>query len=489
MEQMPVVRVLAISGSLRRISSNSALVNAAAQLAPAGVEVSIYAGLDSLPGFNPDLDTDVPPSAVGEFRAALQACDAVLFSVPEYAHGVPGAFKNALDWVVGSGELVDKPVALVNASRRASHAWASVVETLTVMSARVIRAASITVPLDGTRLDAEGIAANPHLAGLLRSALEQLALNSGRVPHYSIARARPQDLPHLPQIELAAARRLCGHAPESVLTETTDQRVFQTAVCEGRLWVALADDAPVGFAHVEVIDAATAHLEEIDVLPAHGRRGLGTRLVDQVCRWAGSAGYGSVTLTTFRDLPWNMPFFERLGFRVVASGEIPPALRARVQDKARRGLDPDRRVVMQWLCDRSVPVSEHAASDDLQFLEEQINEYNFATTGIRDARDLAIVLRDADDRIYAGLSGHTWGGVAEVRFLWVDEPRRHTGLASRLLRAAEQEALARGCRKVVLSTHSFQAPGFYSRHGYVAAGEFSDYPLGHSSLFLEKRLA
>ena len=367
MEQMPVVRVLAISGSLRRISSNRALVNAAAQLAPAGVEVSIYAGLDSLPGFNPDLDTDVPPSAVGEFRAALQACDAVLFSVPEYAQGVPGAFKNALDWVVGSGELVDKPVALVNASRRASHAWASVVETLTVMSARVIRAASITVPLDGTRLDAEGIAANPHLAGLLRSALEQLALNSGRVPHYSIARARPQDLPHLPQ--------------------------------------------------------------------------------------------------------------------------IPPALRARVQDEARRGLDPDRRVVMQWLCDRAVPVSEHAASDDLQFLEEQINEYNFATTGIRDARDLAIVLRDADDRIYAGLSGHTWGGVAEVRFLWVDEPRRHTGLASRLLRAAEQEALARGCRKVVLSTHSFQAPGFYSRHGYVAAGEFSDYPLGHSSLFLEKRLA
>ena len=489
MEQMPVVRVLAISGSLRRTSSNSALVNAAAQLAPAGIEVSIYAGLDSLPGFNPDLDTDAPPSAVGEFRTALQACDAVLFSVPEYAHGVPGAFKNALDWVVGSGELVDKPVALVNASKRASHAWTALVETLSVMSARVIREASITVPLDGTRLDAAGIAANPHLAGLLTSVLRQLARNSGRVPSYSIAPARPEDLPHLPQIELAAARLLCGHAPESVLRETTAQSVLQAALRERRLWVALADDAPVGFAYVEMIDAGTAHLEEIDVLPAHGRRNLGTRLVGEVCRWAVSTGYDSVTLTTFRDVPWNMPFFQRLGFRVVPSGEHSPALRARVQDEARRGLDPDRRAVMQWRCDPPVPVSERAASDDLQFLEEQINEYNFATTGIRDARGLVILLRDADGRIYAGLSGHTWGGVAEVRFLWVDEPRRHTGLGSRLLRAAEEEAIARGCRKVVLSTHSFQAPRFYSRHGYIVAGGFSDYPLGHSSIFLEKRLA
>ena len=84
------VRVLAISGSLRRASSNSALVGAAARLAPDTMEMSIYLGLAELPPFNPDLDGDNAPEAVTTFRATLQACDAVLISSPEYAHGVPG---------------------------------------------------------------------------------------------------------------------------------------------------------------------------------------------------------------------------------------------------------------------------------------------------------------------------------------------------------------------------------------------------------------
>ena len=105
----------------------------------------------------------------------MQACDAVLISSPEYAHGVPGALKNALDWLVGSGELIDKPIALINASARATHAWASLAETLTVMSARVIRDASITVPLDGKALDANGIVGDIELSTALRSANEALA--------------------------------------------------------------------------------------------------------------------------------------------------------------------------------------------------------------------------------------------------------------------------------------------------------------------------
>src|SRR6266487_3525148 len=102
------VRILAISGSLRGASSNSALIEAAARLAVDAVEVSIYCGLAELPPFKPDLDGDNPPEAVTRFRARLQACDAVLISSPEYAHGVSGVLKNALDWVVGSGELIDK---------------------------------------------------------------------------------------------------------------------------------------------------------------------------------------------------------------------------------------------------------------------------------------------------------------------------------------------------------------------------------------------
>jgi NAD(P)H-dependent FMN reductase len=170
------VRVLAISGSLRRGSSNTALIHTAVRMAPPAVNVSIYSQLERLPPFNPDLDTEVLPAAVHEFRGALQSCDAVLISSPEYAHGVPGVLKNALDWVVSSGEFVGKPVALVNASARATHAWNSLLETLTVMSARVIREASITVPLDGRRLDADGIARDMELASLLLAALESLAL-------------------------------------------------------------------------------------------------------------------------------------------------------------------------------------------------------------------------------------------------------------------------------------------------------------------------
>jgi GNAT superfamily N-acetyltransferase len=166
-------------------------------------------------------------------------------------------------------------------------------------------------------------------------------------PKYSITTARPQDLARLPAIELAAARLLAGHAPESVLEETTEWDVLQEAQREGHLWVALLDEAAVGFAHVEVIEQQTAHLEEIDVDPAHARRGLGTRLVLQVCDWAAVHGYASVTLTTFRDVPWNLPFYARLGFQTVATAQLSPALLAVVEDETRRGLDPTRRVVMR----------------------------------------------------------------------------------------------------------------------------------------------
>jgi chromate reductase len=169
------VRGLAISGSLRRASSNSALIGAAARLAPPALEMSIYLGLAGIPPFNPALDGDRAPEAVARFRAALLSCEAVLISSPEYAHGVPGVLKNALDWVVGSGELVNKPIALINASGRATHARASLAETLAVMSAQVIVDASITVPLDGRRLDASGIVADAKLSTTLRSAIEALA--------------------------------------------------------------------------------------------------------------------------------------------------------------------------------------------------------------------------------------------------------------------------------------------------------------------------
>jgi GNAT superfamily N-acetyltransferase len=167
---------------------------------------------------------------------------------------------------------------------------------------------------------------------------------------YTITLARSRDLALLPAIELAAARLLAGHAPSSVLLETTNRQELTDAQRLGLLWVALADDVPIGFAHVEVLEPAAAHLEEIDVHPDHGRRGLGRKLVLSVCDWAAAAGYRSITLTTFRDVPWDMPFYGRLGFEVMHPEDLSPALRWIVDDETRRGLDPARRVVMRRAC-------------------------------------------------------------------------------------------------------------------------------------------
>ena len=133
---------------------------------------------------------------------------------------------------------------------------------------------------------------------------------------------------------------LTGHAPESVLIETTSEQDLREAQAQKRLWVALAGDSPVGFAHVELREPRAAHLEELDVHPDHGRRGLGRRLVAAVCEWASNAGIGAVTLTTFRDVPWNMPFYSTLGFEEVPSRELSAELVSVVQDETRAASIP-----------------------------------------------------------------------------------------------------------------------------------------------------
>lgn len=165
---------------------------------------------------------------------------------------------------------------------------------------------------------------------------------------YTIIQARRKDLPFLPAVELAAARMLMGHAPESVLNETTSDEELFAAQSKGRLWVAIADDVPVGFAHSKVLDPEVIHLAEIDVLPEHGRRGIGTQLVEAVCRCAAANDYRYVTLTTFRHVPWNMPFYARLGFEEIPFTELAPSLRSIIADETRRGLDPELRVAMRF---------------------------------------------------------------------------------------------------------------------------------------------
>jgi chromate reductase len=177
------IRIVAISGSLRAGSSNTTLLHAASAIAPRGMEIVVYDGIDRLPFFNPDLDGDEVPAAVEEFRSMLRSADGLLISSPEYAHGVPGVMKNALDWLVGStqGEIVEKPVALINASPHATIAQASLVETLSVMSARVVADVSLTVSLRSRSFDIAALTSEPDVARAVHSALSALESAIGHI--------------------------------------------------------------------------------------------------------------------------------------------------------------------------------------------------------------------------------------------------------------------------------------------------------------------
>lgn len=174
------MKILALSGSLRAASINTALLQAAARLAPNDMEVSVFVGLGLLPLFNPD-DEGNPPTPVRDFRVQVAAADALLIASPEYAHGVTGTIKNALDWLVSFEPFAYKPVAVLNASPRACHADDALRETLKTMAAKIIEPASITLPLLGAHLDEDGMCAAPTIAGAIRNCLD--ALHAGALSH------------------------------------------------------------------------------------------------------------------------------------------------------------------------------------------------------------------------------------------------------------------------------------------------------------------
>lgn len=170
-----MTHLLTVSGSLRAGSSNGALL-AAARLAPADLTVTLFDGLADLPAFSPDVEASGPePVAVTRWREALSAADAVLISSPEYAHGIPGALKNALDWVVGSGELVGKPVGLLCASSASQFAHPQLVEVLTVMSAALVPDATVVLDIPRRGATAESLVADAALSAALRDVVTALA--------------------------------------------------------------------------------------------------------------------------------------------------------------------------------------------------------------------------------------------------------------------------------------------------------------------------
>lgn len=172
---LKVMRVLAISGSLRAQSTNTSLLRALAAISAPLLKIAIWDELVYIPPFNPDLDRSPAHAAVDGFRTAIRNADAVIFSTPEYAHGMPGSLKNLLDWIVGSGELSKKPVALINASARGVFAQAALKEVLQTMDAIVLHDAETTIDLGGQKLTATEIAGDPRFAALLSSFAEKLA--------------------------------------------------------------------------------------------------------------------------------------------------------------------------------------------------------------------------------------------------------------------------------------------------------------------------
>ncbi|MED4584316.1 NAD(P)H-dependent oxidoreductase [Brevibacillus choshinensis] len=171
------IKVLAISGSLREKSSNTALMNDIIGLAPKHMKWTIYKGLGDLPHFNPDIDSDEGPVPVRELRSQIQEVDAVLICTPEYGNGVPGVLKNALDWLVSTSVFMNKPTAVISASPTpmgGDKAHASLLLTLGMINAAIIEGGTLIIPHITLKMSKEGAITDEGLQAEIKKVLQSL---------------------------------------------------------------------------------------------------------------------------------------------------------------------------------------------------------------------------------------------------------------------------------------------------------------------------
>jgi chromate reductase, NAD(P)H dehydrogenase (quinone) len=172
-----MIKILAISGSLRSSSSNTNILRALVNLVPVNTTIEIYENIGNLPHFNPEIDDDRVLLSVQDWRSQLQQADAVIFCTPEYAHGVPGVLKNALDWIVSSGEFMSKPTAVISASPSpdgGEKANASLVQTLRMMLAAINERSILCISAVSAKLDKQGKIVDKETEISLCSLLEDL---------------------------------------------------------------------------------------------------------------------------------------------------------------------------------------------------------------------------------------------------------------------------------------------------------------------------
>jgi len=167
-----MTKILAIPGSLRPNSSSNHILSAILSVAPEDVVCEIYQGIGALPHFN---DPEETPALVVEFKQKVRESDAVLICTPEYAFGIPGSLKNAIDWTVGTGEFVDKPVGLVTAATHAEKGHAAMLLVLTAISANVIDESKLLIPFVKAKLDSNGNVKDSSLLEQLATVIKALA--------------------------------------------------------------------------------------------------------------------------------------------------------------------------------------------------------------------------------------------------------------------------------------------------------------------------
>jgi putative acetyltransferase len=309
---------------------------------------------------------------------------------------------------------------------------------------------------------------------------------------YVITPAAPQHLAALGAVELGAATRFRGwHVPAAMFEEATPLSVFEAAQASGHLWVALSPAGDcVGLALVEP-SGERLHLEELDVLPEHGGRGLGRALVNEVERWAADNHFHEITLTSYRDVPWNAPFYARLGFVVCQPADLDAELAARLAAEAARGLDTMPRVAMRKLVRRpsdgasglgredthirAARASDRAALLALwersvrathDFLDEEAVEHlrpKVAEILAGDALELWILADGADTPVgFMGMAG------SAIEALFLEPERRREGGGRRLVEHAQ--ALRDGALTVDVNEQNEPARRFYAALGFVVVG-------------------
>ena len=169
-------KILAIPGSTRRNSANLDLIKAIIKLFSEKLRIEIFEGLTDIPHFNPDRDQENPPEKVANFRKQLREADGILICTPEYAMGVPGTLKNAIDWTVSSMEFSHKPVVLITASTSGYKAHQSLLETLRVIEADVPDRSQLLISHVKTKV-ADGAITDPATLNQVTDVMESLIVS------------------------------------------------------------------------------------------------------------------------------------------------------------------------------------------------------------------------------------------------------------------------------------------------------------------------